>query len=229
MKKIIVLVCGLPHSGKTTFSDMLANELQAARVNADDIRDNISTDLGFSIQDRIIQASRMSHIALLAAQGRNSTTVADFVCPTKETMEAFKTKIANKAELFVVWMNTIPAEKSPYEDTSALYQAPTNPDFTVNRYRSILELAELASDLARSIRSLLGIRLYLLRYNTKHGDSDLRWRIIDVASNTEQLASSFLTNGAMVFPKNSMEYEVEKWNVAFSARAIWTDTHVDFY
>jgi adenylate kinase family enzyme len=43
-----ILIMGLPGAGKTTLAKQLALRLNAVHFNADDVRANVSKDLGFS-------------------------------------------------------------------------------------------------------------------------------------------------------------------------------------
>ena len=109
-----ILVMGLPGSGKTTFARFLAEQFRCVHFNADDIRENINKDLGFSPEDRIEQARRMGHLCNIASRW-GQKVIADFVCPTKETREAF-------APDFIIWMNTI--KEGRFEDTNKLFMQP---------------------------------------------------------------------------------------------------------
>jgi adenylylsulfate kinase len=109
-----ILVMGLPGSGKTTFARFLAEQFRCVHFNADDIRENINKDLGFSPEDRIEQARRMGHLCNIASRW-GQKVIADFVCPTKETREAF-------APDFIIWMNTI--KEGRFEDTNKLFVQP---------------------------------------------------------------------------------------------------------
>lgn len=227
-KKLVILVRGLPSAGKTTMANCLAKLLQAPRVNADDIRANISTDLGFTIIDRLTQARRMAHISLLVASGRNSIVVTDFVCPTQATYDAFKSKVDEAgAILFTVWMDTI--KESPYSNTNAIFDTSVTYSISIGRFETPAELLVNANTVVAEVNKLLDIREYYLRYNTQCGSSGLRWRIIDASTNTEQLAETFSTHGALTMPQMTVEHDVEKWNVGFRARAVWAGNHVDFY
>ena len=112
---MIIQVIGLPGSGKTTFSKELCERINAIHLNADEVRQDLSSDLGFTKEDRLEQARRMGAIArLLSNQGHN--VVVDFICPTFETRKAF-----GKPDI-LVWADRI--KESRYEDTNQMWEAP---------------------------------------------------------------------------------------------------------
>jgi len=113
---------GLPGSGKTTLARELAEKLNAVHFNADEVRENINKDLGFSREHRIEQAKRMGWLCDKVAE-RGHFAVADFVCPTKETREAF-------GECFTVFVDTI--REGRFEDTNRIFEKPEKADFIVN-------------------------------------------------------------------------------------------------
>lgn len=116
----ILQIIGLPGSGKTTLAKALCSRTDAILLNADQVRSDLSSDLGFSPEDRTEQARRLGAIArLLSSQGR--LVIVDFVCPTAETREAF-----GPAD-FVIWMDTI--TQSRYEDTNSVWSAPDHFDY----------------------------------------------------------------------------------------------------
>jgi adenylylsulfate kinase len=112
-----ILIMGLPGSGKTTLARYLALKLKAVHFNADEVRSNINKDLGFSIEDRIEHARRMGWLCDQVTKA-DHWALADFVCPTKSTREAF-------GPAFVIWMNTI--NEGRFEDTNRMFEYP-NPD-----------------------------------------------------------------------------------------------------
>lgn len=113
---------GLPGSGKTTLAELLVEKLNAVWFNADEIRKNINDDLGFSKEDRIKQSFRMGWLCDQVVK-TNNYAIADFVCPTNETREAF-------GQAFIIWINRI--EKGRYEDTNELFQPPKHFDIKLD-------------------------------------------------------------------------------------------------
>jgi adenylylsulfate kinase len=119
---MIILIYGLPGSGKTELAKSLLNRVDALHLNADEVRADLNSDLGFSIEDRVEQARRMGALArLLSRQGK--LVIVDFVCPTKETRAAF-----GKAD-FSVWMDRI--QESRFEDTNRLWETPLENEYSL--------------------------------------------------------------------------------------------------
>ena len=107
---------GLPGSGKTTLAIELAKMLNAVHFNADEIRKEINKDLGFKPEDRIEHARRMGLLCDIVVR-TGQYAIADFICPTDETREAFGQK-----DTFVVWVNRHPVRD--YPDTTKMFQTP---------------------------------------------------------------------------------------------------------
>lgn len=116
MLKRKILVMGLPGSGKTTLAKLLAARLGAVHFDADEVRANIEPALGFSFADRLKQAHRMGWMCDLVVKAGHYA-IADFVCPTTETREAF-----GASDATVIWVDRI--ETSRYADTNALFDPP---------------------------------------------------------------------------------------------------------
>jgi cytidyltransferase-like protein len=123
MKKIHrrILVMGLPGAGKTALASALAPLLNAVVFNADAVRSNLSRDLGFSHEDRIEHARRMGWMCDRVVEA-GGTVIADFICPTPATREAF-------GEAFVIWIDRIEAGR--FEDTNRMFLAPDQVDLQV--------------------------------------------------------------------------------------------------
>jgi adenylylsulfate kinase len=175
--KTIVLVHGLPGSGKTTLSDMLHKIIGGARINADLMRATISQDLKFGPIDREIQAYRMGKLANLAlitpisfinarlgerlerdddvAERLNRHAIVDFVCPTERTRKIFEWSAKDFAygsiQIVDVWMNTITGDQSRFPDTVAVYEQPSRTKYAISGWKTTENLKEIAHTLANEI------------------------------------------------------------------------------
>jgi len=129
-----ILIMGLPGAGKTTLANALAPLLNAVVFNADAVRANLSRDLGFSHEDRVEHARRMGWMCdrIVEAGG---TVIADFICPTLETREAF-------GEAFTIWLDRI--EVGRFEDTNRMFVRPEHYDMRVTAEGSPQYWAEQA-------------------------------------------------------------------------------------
>tara|TARA_R110001592_G_scaffold321636_1_gene600221 strand:+ start:5516 stop:6316 length:801 start_codon:yes stop_codon:yes gene_type:complete len=113
-----ILIMGLPGSGKTTLAEILTRKLKASWFNADAVRQDIYSELGFSREDRLSHAKRMGKLCDWASIS-GSYSIADFICPTEEAREAFGAD-------FVIWVNRI--KKGRYDDTNKMFEPPQNFD-----------------------------------------------------------------------------------------------------
>jgi adenylylsulfate kinase len=119
---MIIQIMGLPGSGKTTLAKALLERVTAIHLNADDVRNDLNSDLGFSVEDRIENARRLGAMArLLAEQGHH--VIVDFVNPTDSTRKAF-----GEADT-IIWVDRI--ESSRFPDTDALWETPTDFDVRI--------------------------------------------------------------------------------------------------
>lgn len=116
-----ILIMGLPGAGKTTLATALKPLLAAVHFNADEVRANVNRDLGFSPEDRIEQARRMGWLCDRVVDS-GGYAIADFVCPTAATREAF-------GDAFVVWVDRI--KEGRYADTNKLFTPPEHCDLRV--------------------------------------------------------------------------------------------------
>jgi hypothetical protein len=116
-----ILVMGLPGAGKTTLARELAPLLNAVIFNADEVREHINSELGFSIDDRITHARRMGWMCDRVVEA-GGVAIADFICPTRDTRAAF-------GDSFVVWVDRI--KEGRFADTNSLFQPPEEVDYRV--------------------------------------------------------------------------------------------------
>ena len=116
----IILIMGLPGSGKTTLANKLGSMINAKRLNADEVRKE-ANDWDFSEEGRTRQASRMADFAKKLKDDGNYV-VADFVCPTPEARSLFPAD-------YIIWVDTI--KESRFDDTNKMFIKPDKFDFHV--------------------------------------------------------------------------------------------------
>lgn len=134
--KRIILVFGLPGSGKTTLSSMLKNMLSnCMHLNADEIRKQFN-DWDFSDAGRLRQCLRMKE---LATKSDARTVICDFVCPKQQYRNTLNADLT-------VWCNTI--SHGRFEDTNKLFEPPVDCDFCVNAFEDMQLIATLVSNAA---------------------------------------------------------------------------------
>ena len=118
----IILIMGLPGSGKTTLASKLVPKIKAKWLNADKVRTN-ANDWDFSLEGRKRQAERMSEFAR-NYKNQGFYVVADFICPTPEARKLFNPDI-------IIWLDTI--EKGKYQDTNEMFVKPDKCDFHIKK------------------------------------------------------------------------------------------------
>ena len=133
----IILIMGLPGSGKTTLAKELAPLINATRINADEIR-KANNDWDFSEEGRRRQSKRMNEMALKKKkEGHN--VIADFICPTDEARKLFSAD-------YIVWVDTI--KKGRFDDTNAMFVKPKKFDCHVTTQNA----KHWAKEIAESIK-----------------------------------------------------------------------------
>jgi adenylylsulfate kinase len=129
---MIIQIIGLPGTGKTALAKEICRRTDAIHINADSVREDLSSDLGFSAKDRVEQARRLGAISrLISDQGK--LVVVDFVNPTEETRASF-----GDADV-VVWVDRI--IEGRFEDTNKMWEDPLRVDLILPYGLSIEEEA----------------------------------------------------------------------------------------
>ena len=129
---MIIQIMGQAGAGKTVLAEALADRINAIHINADKVRAGLNKDLGFELKDRIENARRLGELARLLD---NEIVIVDFICPTKETREAF-----GKPDI-LIWVNRI--EQGRFEDTNKMWQDPTDCDLEIKSGLTIIEEVNL--------------------------------------------------------------------------------------
>tara|TARA_Y100001970_G_scaffold217109_1_gene265845 strand:- start:163 stop:570 length:408 start_codon:yes stop_codon:yes gene_type:complete len=116
----IILIMGLPGSGKTTLASELVPLLKAKWLNADEVRKE-ANDWDFSPEGRTRQAKRMWTKAQ-EYKNQGNHVVADFVCPTPAARALFPAD-------YIIWVDTI--KEGRFDDTNKMFVKPEKYDFHV--------------------------------------------------------------------------------------------------
>jgi adenylylsulfate kinase len=116
----IILIMGLPGSGKTTLANELAPLINAKRINADEVRKE-ANDWDFSEEGRSRQSKRMADLAKKLNED-GSYVVADFICPTPEARNLFPSD-------YIIWVDTI--KEGRFDDTNKMFVKPEKFDYHV--------------------------------------------------------------------------------------------------
>ena len=132
----IILIMGVPGSGKTTLANELSKLIECKRLNADEIRKAVN-DWDFSEEGRKRQARRMSDAALkIKKEGNN--VIADFICPTPAARELFPAD-------YIIWVDTI--KEGRFEDTNQMFVKPEKFNFHVTTQDAKLWASKIKEDL----------------------------------------------------------------------------------
>lgn len=141
---------GLPCSGKTTLAKRLKEELdnrgfKTVHLDADDIRNKLNADLGFSPEDRKENLRRVAHISKLFNENGNFV-VTSFVSPANEYRKMVKEIIGNFKLVFLkcsvktceerdvkgMYKKARSGEIKDFTGVSAPFEEPVDPDVVVD-------------------------------------------------------------------------------------------------
>ncbi len=197
--KTVILILGLPTSGKTTLANLLKTKFEkVTHINGDDIR-RLHNDWDFSIEGRLRQAFRIKEVADLADIG---TVIIDFVCPLELMRDIIKADIT-------IWVDTI--NESIYDDTNKLFELPTEYDYHIVGEKNaeahvdnILNLAKVKFDSKLPTVQMLG------RWQPWHaGHMALFERAI---AKTGQVAI-LVRDCAGTSESNPFDFKTVRWNI----------------
>lgn len=145
---------GLSGSGKTTLAQALINELRSSDLNVelldgDEVRTNLSYGLGFSKEDRDTNIRRIGYVSrLLSRNGVGVITAA--ISPYREIRNEVRQLITRDGAEFIevyvqcpidvlierdvkgLYKRALAGEIKEFTGVSDPYEAPLNPEVTVN-------------------------------------------------------------------------------------------------
>ena len=176
-----IWLTGLSGSGKTTLARSLINELKACDVDVelldgDEVRTNLSQGLGFSKEDRDTNIRRIGYVSrLLSRNGVGVITAA--ISPYREIRDEVRQLITSDGGEFIevyvqcpmdvlikrdvkgLYKKALAGEIKEFTGVSDPYEAPLNPEVTVNT--DCESIAESASKIIAALerRGLLAEQL----------------------------------------------------------------------
>jgi adenylylsulfate kinase len=148
---------GLPCSGKTTVADAVADVLRergyrVERLDGDIVRKDLTSDLGFSKEDRDENIKRVTFVSKLLS--RNGVAVlATFVSPYRERRRKTREEIGNFVEVFVrcpvdvcierdvkgMYKKALAGEITGFTGVDDPYEDPESPEVSLHTERETLE------------------------------------------------------------------------------------------
>jgi len=154
-KPFVLWMTGLSGAGKTTLAQSLKQRMaNCILLDGDELRQGINADLSFSLEHRLLQATRTAHLAnLLAKQGLN--VIVSLISPTIESREIARE--INKEHHFIEAFIDVPISECAKRDIKGLYklsttgnysnltgisspyEPPTSPEIVIDNYQYSVE------------------------------------------------------------------------------------------
>jgi adenylyl-sulfate kinase len=157
MKGVTVWFTGLPCSGKTTIANEVADalrkrELKVERLDGDIVREQLTSDLGFSREDRDENIKRVTFVAKLLTRN-NVIVLATFVSPYRERRNKSRKEIGDFLEVYVkcpveecikrdvkgMYKKAIEGEIKGFTGIDDPYEEPIYPDLVLETHKETVE------------------------------------------------------------------------------------------
>ena len=241
---------GLPCSGKTTIADLVAEQLkkqglQVERLDGDIVRQGLTSDLGFSKEDRDKNIERVTFVSKLLSRNQIATIVS-FVSPYRNARQSARENTTNFIEIYVkcpidvckkrdvkgMYQKAVKGEISNFTGVDDPYQEPECPDLIIESDKEPPEeSAKRVLDLVRT-RGYIAVSKSTPSFNENHSRSivkALSWRfmatfltILIVYAFTKKIVLSVGIGAVEVFTKMFFYYLHERAWVKVS----WGRKHV---
>ena len=124
--KKIILVMGLPGTGKTRLIEKLSEKLDCCVLNSGNIR-RMYNDNDFTIEGRTNHAMKLRNLVHFS---NKKYTIIESVCPLIMTRDYVSPD-------FIIWMNT--QTNSKYNDTDKMFEKPSNSNLIINDFNYNIE------------------------------------------------------------------------------------------
>lgn len=151
-KGLVIWLTGLSGSGKSTIAVELEKELIQAgklvyRLDGDNIRHGLCSDLGFSEKDRTENIRRITEVSQLFKDA-GIITLVSFISPLKSMRKLARDKIGSNAfiEVYIkasvetcikrdpkgMYKKAIDGQIKDFTGISSIYENPENPDIVID-------------------------------------------------------------------------------------------------
>jgi adenylylsulfate kinase len=146
----VIWLSGLPGSGKTTTAMVLENELRSRglkveTLDGDEVRRNLSPELGFSRLDREVHAKRVSYVSSLLSRNGVITIVA-LISPYRSIRDSARNVIGRFVEVWVkcsvetcskrdpkgLYKQALQGKVSNFTGIQDPYEPPINPEIIID-------------------------------------------------------------------------------------------------
>lgn len=170
VKAPILWITGIPAAGKTTLARRLVRRFReqgkpAEVVDGDDVRRHISTDLGFSKKDRLVNSQRIAWIARLLAKNGVMAIVASVSPYLEGRGDARRAAVAEGLTFIEIYASCsvavarardrkeLYAKKPDVTGAGAPYEPPERPEIIVET--DLIGPDQALEDVARALAELL--------------------------------------------------------------------------
>jgi len=149
-RPLVILLTGLPSSGKTTLGGALRDRLQGKTrcqlLDGDELRARLPPALGFAPEDRRHQGQRALYLAELLLR-HDVTVIVALIAPLAETRDSFRETFGDQyVEVFLDAPREVRAQRDTrgvyalarargddaYESVEGIYERPATPDLTID-------------------------------------------------------------------------------------------------
>ncbi len=149
-KGFVIWLTGLPGAGKTTIARRLAPKLEEIGLkvelfDGDEVRKQLSPDLGFSKEDRELHARRVAYLSKLLAK-HGIISIVSLISPYREFREFARNEIKDFVEVYVkvsldecikrdpkgLYKKALNGEIKDLTGLQDVYEEPLNPEVTVH-------------------------------------------------------------------------------------------------
>ena len=156
-KGFVIWLTGLPGAGKTTIARNLEPKLKSLGLkvevfDGDEVRRQLSPDLGFSKKDRELHARRVAYLSKLLAK-HGIVSVVSLISPYREFREFARNEIKDFVEVYVkasletcikrdpkgLYKKALNGEIKDLTGLQDVYEEPLNPEVTVNTEQESIE------------------------------------------------------------------------------------------